>query len=485
MNILQKWENKFLLVPKILQTIVCLQYYTLHNLRHLFASDFFKIQTGQYGQFNAYIQALTFFANISINSLADRLGKHKKVLIALIFGTCGIFSTFYVANMFKVHAAVFWIILLIYQTVNMPKQPLLDKIIFDYLQERPDCTPEVYGKQRMWGTVAYTAATFIVENLVKEQNGTQTKYHWNNLLYYAIFFTGLSALCLTFLINTKETVRNRQKTTGYVQLMKNKEYAFFIFIMFMNAVTRQAMSNYLANFHARVLAIKPYDLPNTWPAWWKSTVNIFNKNYISTISMFGTFFEIMSMYFSDRIISKLGYFMPLLIAQIISLVRFYAYYTMDKDSKHVFIFSCLIELIKGLYFGLAHISGFVIAARLAPPYLSATSQAIFQGVFNCMGAIVSGSAFSYAFGKSLKKGKSTDVASTEEIGSFKLLFFVNICISLFTIALYIIKYGIIDGVLTNKDKEMDKLTYVETEEEMINRLEAEEKETRVTTPVAA
>ncbi|ORD94075.1 MFS transporter protein [Enterospora canceri] len=461
MNILEKWENRFLFVPKILQMVVCLQYYTLHNLRHLFATDFFKISIAQYGEFNAYIQCVTFFSNIYVGLLADRYGKHKQFLVSLLFATCGIFSVFFLNGMVKFGAFMFWTVLYVYQTFNLQKQPLLDTIIFDYLAERPDCTPEVYGRQRMWGTVAYTMATFIVENMVTSHQAGKPVYNWNNLLIYSLVFTGISTLSLIFLVKSSGKVKAHKSTTGYLTLMKNKDYAFFIFIMFMNAVTRQAMSNYLGNFQARVLQIRPYSLPNAWPGWLKPLVGLFNNNYISTISIFGTFFEIMAMCFSERIIYYLGYFKPLLLAQLMSLIRFYAYYSMDKNGKHVFAFSCLVELIKGIYFGLAHISGFVIAARLAPPYLAATSQMIFQGVFNALGSIVSGKAFSYAFGSNLKK--SGDSASKEEIAAFELLFLVNIAISMCTILIFVIKYGVIDGVLTNRAKEQEKLTYNEAD----------------------
>lgn len=458
MNILEKWENKFLLVPKILQLVICLQYYTLHNLRHLFATEMFNISIQQYGTFNAYIQCITFFSNIFIGQTADRMGKHKKILLTLIFLTFGIMSSFYLTNIVVFNAVVFWIVLYIYQTFNLPKQPLLDKIIYDYLKERPNCSTEEYGKERLWGTVAYTAATFIAESMVKSYHNGVTSYNWNNLLLYCGIFTALSAVSLYFLVNTNENAKNVNKTGGFVELLKNKEYSFFIFIMFMSAVTRQAMANYLGNFQARILQIKPYDLPKSWPVWWTFIVNIFNKNYISTFTVFGTFFEILSMYFSGAIISKLGYFMPLLIAQLISLVRFYAYYTMDKRSKHVFLYSCFIELIKGMYFGLAYISAFNIAAKLAPPYLSATSQMVFQGVFNALGSLVSGVAFSFIFGDSLKSRKGP--ATESDIKSFEILFFVNICITSATILLYIIKYGVIDKVLLNRENENKKLTYI-------------------------
>ncbi|OQS53476.1 hypothetical protein EHP00_624 [Ecytonucleospora hepatopenaei] len=472
MNALEKWENKFLFVPKILQLVICLQYYTLHNLRHLFAIDKFNIPIKQYGEFNAYIQCVTFFSNIAIGSFADRTGKHKKILIGLIMMTCGILSIFYISNILPFNAVMFWIVLYVYQTFNLPKQPLLDKIIYSYLEEKPDCSVKDYGKQRAWGTVAYMAATFLVEMMVKSHVKNKTVYNWNNLFLYCAIFTALSVGSLVFLVHTKESVKNTQKTTGYVQLLKNKEYSFFIFIMFLNAITRQAMSNYLGCFQARILQIKPYNLPSSWPKWWSSIVNIFNKNYISTFTVFGTFFEIMSMFFSGGIIRRFGYFLPLLFAQIISLVRFYAYYTLDKKGKHVFLWSCLIELIKGIYFGLAYISAFQIAARLAPSYLSATSQMIFQGVFNALGSLVSGKAFSLIFGDTLK-GKSDKAASKSEIKAFENLFLVNIIIMSITILIFVIKYGVIDGVLTSREKEERKLTYVETEEDIAAREEME------------
>ncbi|KAL6122612.1 MFS transporter protein [Nucleospora cyclopteri] len=459
MNILQKWENKYLIIPKILQLVVCLQYYTLHNLRHLFATDKFEVSTTQYAEFISYIQGATFFTNIYWGMMADRTGKHRKTLIFLNLTTCGIFMLFFADNVFQMNVWAFWSILLVYQFFNMPKQPLLDKIILDYLAQTPNATPESYGRQRAWGTIAYTLATFIAESMVKKHVGDKCVYSWGNLLIYCIIFTAISVTFLSLLVKTPENVRaTNQQSGGYKELLRNPEFSFFIFIMFLNAITRQAMSNYLGNFFARILKIKPYSLPSSWPPSLKSVVQVFNQNYISTFATFGTFFEILSMYFSESIINFLGYFKPLLIAQLISLIRFYAYFVMDKKGKNVFGWCCLIELLKGLYFGLAHISGFAIASRLAPSYLTVTSQMIFQGVFNVMGSLVSGKLFAYFFEESLKK-KKDDPVTVEEVQAFESLFAINMLIALFTISIFIVKYGVMDKILTNNKKEKEKLTY--------------------------
>jgi len=220
----------------------------------------------------------------------------------------------------------------------------------------------------------------------------------------------------------------------------------------------------LAPFFTNILDLKPYSLPSNWPTWFQALINVFNRQPITTLTIFGTSCEILSMFFSSKIINKFGYFWPLLVAQFVALFRFVAYFLMNKDGKHVYVYTCFIEISKGIYFGLAHMPAIQIAKRLSPTDLEATSQMIYQGTFGALGAAISGHAFSFVFDSALKdSGKNREA----EVSSFQTLFLVNIGLSLFTIALYILKYGVYDKALLSRQAEENKLSQIE-------RLEAEE-----------
>lgn len=489
MGILQKLEERYLFAPKILYFVINMQYYTLHQFRSVFAREKFLVSNSQYGRLTGIIMFVTFFTNIFIGGISDRAKNHRKVLFILTVFTAVFFGIFYIPQIMGVSGYTFWSVLLLYLVFNNPKQPLLDKIMLDYLG-RMSAGPKVYGKQRLWGTIAYGAATYISEWCLMAGSNKEkdSKYNFDNLLGYCGITTLLAALAIVFLIRNKSPeataaeailkesheqagiAEDAENTTappapaaespaapegsesGYITLLKNKEFLFFIIIMFSNAVTRSAMSLYLTTYHREVLKLKPYDLPDAWPAWLKSTVSLLNDKPITTLTFFGIAFEIIVMFVSEGILRHLGLFWPLLLAQVCSLFRFFAYYFMSNGSPHVYGLSCLFELIKGIYFGMAHISAVQIATRLAPPHLKATSQMIYQGTFNALGTLVSGLLFGAMFDAKLKN-KSED--GKDQV--FESLFLLNGFICFCTILVYIYKYGVRDRVLFNRETEEAKL----------------------------
>lgn len=530
MGIATKFEERYLFVPKILYFVVNMQYYTLHQFRSIFCRSKFGVSTSTYGKMSGIILFCTFFTNIMVGGVSDKTGRPKAVLIFLTMATAVLFSLFYVPSIMGIGAASFWAVLFLYLIFNNPKQPLLDKIVLDYLSKM-SIDAKVYGKQRMWGTVAYAFATFVSEwclniGAVTDSKG-KTTYNFTNLLYYSCVTTVMALLAFGVLgaarvtpqseetstakegesgthedakaeaaqrqaslsstqeqrinegiekpTNRSQSSRDEQASSNdrnttssgetgsnsstadgpamsmtqeYIFLLKNKEFLFFFFIILSNAITRSAMSIYLTTFHNEVLKLKPYSLPSEWPEWVKTLVGIFNKKPITALTIFGTFFEIVVMFVAQPILSKLGFFWPLLIAQVCSLFRFFAYYTLSADNPHTYAICCFIELIKGLYFGLAHISAVQIATSLAPPHLKATSQMIYQGTFNAMGSLMGG----FIFGKMFDSVKD----SAQE-GVYRQLFLINGFISFITILVYFYKYGIKDRVLFNREAEEEKL----------------------------
>lgn len=475
MGIFQKLEVNYLIAPKILYFMTNLQYYTIHQFRPAFAREKFLVSQSQYGRFTGIIMFITFFTNILIGGVSDKTKKPKAVLMFLTMITGAIFMGFYFNPLMSISIYMFWGFMLLYLAFNNPKQPLLDKIMLDYLSDLPSVGPQVYGKQRLWGTVAYGAATYLCEWCLVEGSGKNKQYNFNNLIYYNLITTALSALVVSFLIkgksnpaqsqdseeklqeNEPQDLQQNQETNSspikdYLNLLADKEYLFFILIIFSNAVTRSAMSIYLTIYHREVLNVQPYDLPDSWPGWFKGLLGIFNEKPITTITFFGIAFEVIVMFISAGIIDKLGLFLPLLLAQLFSLIRFAAYYVLSEDSKHVYGYSCIFEFIKGIYFGLAHISAVQIATKLAPPNLKATSQMIYQGTFTALGSLVSGVVFSLLFDAKLKGDNEENKGDV-----FRTLFLTNGVVSCATILLYIYKYGIKDKVLFSRDKEEEKL----------------------------
>ncbi len=463
-----KLENSYLVIPKILYFIVNLQYFALHSFRVFFAVEKFKISISKFGKYTGIAMFISFFTNILIGNISDKKKKYKQIILFLTIITTVIFTLFYIKELTNIHISVFWGLFILYIIFNNPKQPLLDKIILDYISKLP-CGTGVYGKQRLWGTVSYFLGSYVIEWCLN-QGGSKGNYNWDNLLYYCFVTTFLSFICIVFFIrdipageipkqkNVKEQheITNENSSSniknGYITLLKNKEYLFFIIIMFSNAVTRSSMSTYLSVYHKDILKLNAPSAAKTNNTFLMKLISSILNKPMSVLLFFGTFFEVTVMFFSHVIIEKFGLFLPLLIAQIFSLVRFFAYFALPYNSKYKYGLSCLFELIKGLYFALAHMSGVQIASKLAPSNLCTTSQMIYQGTFNALGSLFSGYFFGYIFDKSIK---GNDINTKRD--AFNRLFLINIFISFITSLVYFLKYGIIDKILFNKSLENKKL----------------------------
>lgn len=530
MPALSKLEERWLIGPKLLYFLINLQYYTLHQFRSAFAREKFMVSNSQYGKLTGIIMFITFFTNIAIGGYSDRRRNHRNVLLYLTLITAGLFALFYSSTLMDISIYNFWTVMLLYLVFNNPKQPLLDKIILDYLNNIPAAGPKSYGKQRLWGTIAYGAATYASEWCLTTAGSSE--YNFNNLMHYSVITTILAAgaivLCIRpggrpaaaierdvpkelprgapaedgaanalsenpqaqpasqgqanqgqeGQISTRDSLTEvredsvaaegdtpgRSNRNEFITLLTDFEFLFFIFIMFSNAITRSAMSIYLNIYHREVLRLEPYDLPKSWPGPLRSLVDIFNSKPITTLTFFGISCEILVMFVSEGIINRMGLFWPLLLAQACAFVRFVAYYSLPHDSPHTYGLSCIFELIKGIYFGLAHISAVQIATRLAPAHLKATSQMIYQGTFNALGSLVSGLLFGIMFDAQLKGGEEDDKG-----GMFGYFFLLNSLLCMITILLYVYKYGLRDGVLTSRAREEEKLTAVERREEAMAR----------------
>lgn len=469
MKLIEKLESKYLFAPKLVYLLVNLQFYGFHQLRFAFAKEKFGISEEVYGKFTGYTQFFTFFTNIMIGNISDRTKKHKTMLLCLTVLSTVVFLHFYIAPIMGLHAMMFWIFIMLYLMVNNPKQPLLDKIIIEYLECFTAAGSKIYGKQRLWGTVSLSLATFLCEWCITAEDGS---FDFNYLIHYNLIATVLAVSSVFFLVKTKadsvysrsaqseeleklkedaklnhakependrpeepnqlkntvneststnpdenKTVNkgsearnvDQSKSAAFIELFKNKEFMFFILIIFSNAVTRSALTIYLSLFHKEILKIKPYQLPEEWPTSLKSFIGIFNNKPISTLTTFGIVFEMGIMFVADKILDRLGYFWPLILAQLISVIRFLAYYLLSSSNEHVYGLSCAFELLRGIYFGMIHISSVHIAPKLAPPSLKATSQMMYQGTFAAVGSLVSG----YVFGDMFKH-KITKLSTLEE-----------------------------------------------------------------------
>ncbi|AFN84158.1 putative nucleoside transporter [Encephalitozoon romaleae SJ-2008] len=456
MDLLSKLNKKYLMVPKILYVAISMQYYTLHKFRSLFAKEMFGIGEKELSGVGVLL-FITFFTNIFIATLNDRLGRPRILMVYLLSLSCIFFQLFYVKKYVKSIYLMFWINLFGYLGTNTPIMALLDKIILDYLAESPDVGVRAYGKQRIWGTIGYLLSIFIIERIIRGGMGTNA-IDFTNLKYYSLAITIICVcLVMAFLKDSGSECKDLSLNTAseWKELMRNREYLFFIFIILLNGFTRSAMTIYLPIYTNYVLNVKPYALPTSWPTWIRNGLRILNDSPFSTITVFEISLEMGILFYFDAISRKIGLLLPLLLAQVSQVIRFSLYLVLPHTNPHVFAFCCLFEVLKGINFGLSHGSGVQLAEKMCPPHLKTTSQMIYNGTFMAVGSVTASLYFRYVF-----RNNGTSIpeeALGRKVESFKMFFISNILVSSIAIFLFLIKYGVGDGKLFNTLSSLKKI----------------------------
>ncbi|ADM12677.1 putative nucleoside transporter [Encephalitozoon intestinalis ATCC 50506] len=443
MDLLSRLNKKYLLGPKALYVAISMQYYTLHKFRPLFAKEMFGIGESELGAMGILL-FVTFFTNILLATMNDKFGRPKIFMVALLSLSCIFFQLFYIERYFKGVRSMFWINLFAYLGTNTPIMALLDKIVLDYLNKFSDENTKAYGKQRIWGTAGYLISIFALEGIIRTTN-SKSGIDFSGLRYYSLATTIIAVILVaTLLEDSKSECRGPSYNimSEWKELLRNREYLFFILIIFLNGFTRAAMTLYLPIYVKYVLKVKPYILPASWPAWVRSSLWALNNFPFGTITMFEISLEIGILFYFDIVSKKTGLLWPLLLSQISQTIRFVLYLILPPTNPHVFAFCCMFEIFKGINFGLSHGAGVQLAEKLCPPHLKATSQMIYNGAFTAISSVTAGLYFRYVF-------RNNETLDPEEIiarriESFRIFFMSNILVTTISIFLFLIKYGVRD-----------------------------------------
>jgi MFS_1 like family len=465
MNRFTNIVTKYLIVPKLLYVTLSLVFYSLHQFRTPFVTHQYGITKGDFGVKFSFVQLIAFLVNLWIAAVNDETGKQKFVISGIVIASAAIFQMFFMIS----SPLLFWGLFTVYFGILSASIPLLDKVVIDYLNSIPGAGPSSYGSQRVFATIGYLLANFMIEKTIDVSSDEKD---FSGLQYYNIVVALISALCIFLFV---KNLAPQRTTRNYLQSMKqlarNKEYLYFIMIITLTGVSRAAMTVYLSSYYTDVLKFDKLGPSFNVISPLRPIVNFLFENKQSTTTLFGCALEIVVFFNSSIIIQKLGLFWPILLAQFFQLLRFTSYYFLDYKNKNSFIYCCGIELFKGANYSLIHSSAVLLATKLCPPHLRTTSQIIYNGCFVAVGTILSGAIFNKVF------QPSTKLTRIESSGEFKKVFAINIFISLAIIGLFVFKYGVLENLLLNKqnaDKKIADIEMQSLEEEKIG-LEKEEK----------
>lgn len=467
MNHITKINQKLLLIPKILYLTLSAAFYSFHQFRGQFIIDRFGVEKSTLGFYLSIPQSISFISNIWIGSVNDSSGKQKTLIVTLLLASAVFFQSFFMTD----SLLNFWIGYTCYFSLLSATLPLLDKVMLDYVSEIPGMGPKTFGSQRVWSTFGYLITNFIVEHMITVEGSD--KFNYDSMQYFNGFAVTIAAVLLYLFVSNiprREAVVTHNYFGAMKPLLRNAEYMYFIFIILLSGISRAFMTNYLGIYHSKVLNITTQEKNFSvfWPLDYFVEKAYEHKQATSTF--FGVALEIIVFFNSSYVFNKLGYFWPILLAQIFQLLRFAAYYNLSYENENSFILCCLIEMLKGANYSLIHLSALQLANSFCPPHLRTTSQLVYNGTFVALGTILSGIVFKGFFSE-----KTTEVSET--YGEFNNAFKWNIILSVVGMVFFVVKYGIVENLLFNSENARRKISKIEEEakkeEEAENQLERE------------
>lgn len=453
--------------------------YSFHLFRGAFITDYLLLDSKYVGLSGTLMGLISFPCITMWSSFADTIGRHKLVLSAITFGSVICFEMlfFRFGNMAMrlVYSLSF---LVIYSAFLAGMQPLLDYEALELLSSKSGFSKEIYGRQRLWGTIAYSCVTLGGAYLIKlfDGFGVLAFIMPSAAIVFVItlYFTALpdrpklissrararhqqlaeqqateqeqlkekltppdnrannsdpekqnSTIlpALTSDPNTKleidqepEGFAHRRVKSPWKTLLTDANYMFFLFVVLMLGLARAVMTIFLAII-------------------WKTEMGMSTMEVAIAGAIFGMALEIVVFFLAKYISPFMGNYWMLVTAQIAMVVRCWAYYFMPKSHEWYWLVY-VIELLKGLSFGMAHSAAIKIANEAAPEGLEATAQALYNSVYVQLPTIISGLVGMWAFHQFKKSAP-------------QIMFFGTAVISTAALILFFIKYSI-DGKINLK-----------------------------------
>ena len=458
----RRLDDKLLLAPKIIYFVVSTAFYALYLFRFDFINTYLGLGDDRYGDISA-IMALVSFSFMTVwGTFADMLGRHRLVLAVLCTALTGAFElNILVANVASDSArfdlAAVTLALFSFFACGIP--PLADYLTLRMLSNRPGFSRDLYGKQRLWGTISYGLTTLVV--------GWLSDMYSIRVLFY-VFPISSAACVLTLmalapaddpkplsaifrrsqpsdedgeaaandqhkgdkptteqvepteaknksaadststLIPDQSAEPAKKKTRSpFLQLLLNPSYMFMLVVVFMTGSARAVMTTFLSKY-------------------WKEQMHLSSRQS-GLAANFGIVLEITIFYFGPQFLRIFGTYWLLIFAQLAMVVRCWAYVLLPADPSSVWLVF-LVELLKGVAFGCTQLAGVKLASDAAPKELEATAQALYTAVYSQLPTVLTSFA-----GSRVYKSHSP-----------KMLFQITSVVMTAGMVLFVLKY-LVDG----------------------------------------
>lgn len=469
-SIWRRIDDVIFIAPKLLYITMSFAFYAFYLLRANFSTKYLELSKSQFGDLSAMMAAVGFLSMAPWGKVADATGRHRLVLAFSTFGMAASFMLFLIR--FDSPVATFWsaaLILALYSFFSCALQPLTDYHALKMLERQPGLSRDLYGRQRVWGTIAYGAISFIM--------GSLTKSFGPVALFYVVPITSALFVITIFAVtypdspiplrqafsrqkvnesaldnsasttqlldgDVKKVVESPNKSDvslvkkgepidvildpgdivhfhgepprrdtrkPLVQLLTNPDYVFLLVFVFLSGTARAVMTSFAAMY-------------------WNEDMDLTTRQ-IGVAANFGILMEIGLFFAAPFLLGFFGIYWMLIFSQTAMVLRCWVYaFLPAKPSMFWVVY--LTELLKGVAFGFGQTAGVKICGDVAPPGLEATAQALYTSFYSQLPAVIAAAAGGRLY---------------QHFGG-KVLFYTTAILSTVALGLFLLKYTL-DGRL--------------------------------------
>jgi PPP family 3-phenylpropionic acid transporter len=290
--------------------------------------------------------------------LADATRRHRLVLSLTLFG-----SSLAVAS-FPFLRAFLPVLILIagFSIVNAAISPLADNATLRFLGDNRD----MYGRQRLGGTVGYALAAPIAGQLV-QSHGLAAAFWGCALMYLCAVLASQKLWSRPRTPSTAAPARGQEAAWGGVRvLMTNARWLLFLVAAFAGGLASSVINSYL------------------FPYLRELGTSEATMGFALTL---GTVLEVPMLFFGNRLLRWLKAY-PLFLAALLA----YAGRMLLMAAASTTLQALFVQLLNGLTFPLMWLAGVAFADESAPPGLGATAQGLFGAAIFGVGTAVGGFA---------------------------------------------------------------------------------------------
>ncbi len=290
--------------------------------------------------------------------LADATRRHRLVLSLTLLGSGLAVAAFPFLRAFL----PVLILMASYSIVNAAIPPLSDNATLQMLGDNRD----MYGRQRLGGTVGYALAAPIAGQLV-QRYGLAAAFWGCTVMYLCAFFTSQKLWSRLKPQSTAAPVHDQAVVRGGVRLlMTNPRWLLFLVAAFAGGLAAAAMNSYLFPYLRELGA---------------------SQTTMGFALTLGTVLEVPMLFFGNRLLRWLKAY-PLFLAA----VSVYAGRMLLMAAATTPIQALLIQLLNGMTFPVMWLAGVAFANESAPPGLGATAQGLFSAAVFGVGSAAGGFA---------------------------------------------------------------------------------------------